>query len=144
MNPLPDVTGRRLLRVLVAEDEALVSMLIEVELADAGFQVIGPFATCADASVWLASDTPDIALLDHALRDGPCTDVALELRRRGVPFIALTGANLDELPDAFRGAPYLEKPVGTVDLPKLLTRVIRSARQVPSSSSNANTTASTE
>lgn len=33
-------------RVLVAEDEALVSMYIEDELARAGFVSVGPFATC--------------------------------------------------------------------------------------------------
>ena len=117
-------TVRRTFRVLVAEDELIISMLIEVELAEAGFEVIGPFATCAEASHWLLSDTPHIALLDHTLKDGPCTDVALELRRRGIPFIALTGSDLDELPIPFRDAPYLEKPVDAALLPKLLVRVL--------------------
>lgn len=129
-------------RVLVAEDEAVVSMMIEVELAEAGFQVIGPFATCADASAWLISDTPDIALLDHTLQDGPCTDVAVELRRRGIPFIALTGSDLDELPEVFRNAPYLEKPVGDFDLPKLIARVLTAA-DLASNQSSGNTTAFT-
>lgn len=130
-------------RVLVAEDEALVAMLIEVELGDAGYEVIGPFATCADASHWLASDTPDAALLDHTLKDGPCTDVALELQRRSIPFIALTGSDREELPGAFRDAPYLEKPVDAALLPKLLTRIL-SRVQSASSSSNCNTPASIE
>jgi DNA-binding response OmpR family regulator len=97
-------------RVLVAEDEAIVSMLIEDELARAGFEIIGPFPTCAAVSRWLASDTPDIAVLDHELRDGPCTDAANELGRRGVPFVVLTGSNPADLPDLIRNAPRIPKP----------------------------------
>lgn len=117
-------THDRPVRVLVAEDEALVAMLIESELVDAGYEVIGPFSTCAEASHWLTSDTPDIALLDHELKDGPCTDVALELRRRGIPIIALTGSDRGELSEAFRDAPYLEKPVDAAFLPRLLARTL--------------------
>jgi hypothetical protein len=46
--------------------------------------------------------------------------------------------------DALRAARYLAKPVGGVDLPKLTTRVLLSARQVPSSLSNANNTGPSE
>jgi DNA-binding response OmpR family regulator len=87
------------------EDDAIVGMMIEAELGDAGYTVVGPFATCASASDWLASHTPDAAVLDHTLRDGPCTDVAMELRRRGVPIVVLTGADQNKLPDVLKDAP---------------------------------------
>jgi DNA-binding response OmpR family regulator len=112
-------------RVLVAEDEAIVSMLIEHELGRAGLDMIGPFATCADVSRWLASDTPDIAVLDHELRDGPCTDVAIELRRRGVPFVALTGSNPADLPDLLRNAPRIPKPDSLERLAGLVAALLR-------------------
>ncbi len=96
--------------MLVAEDEALVSMLIEEELSEAGFRVVGPFRTCAGASAWLERNTPDIATIDYQLADGPCTDLAAELRRRGVPFVLLTGLPPEDMPEPFRGAPMFQKP----------------------------------
>ena len=117
--------GRR--RVLVAEDEALIGMMIEDELAQAGFEIVGPFATCADASHWLSTDTPDVAVLDHELRDGPCTDVAVELRRRGVRFAALTGSDRSKLPDVFLTAPHLTKPDSMERLPAILASLLVNA-----------------
>lgn len=111
-------------RVLVAENEALVSMLIEDELTDAGFVVVGPFDSCVDAAQWLKSNTPDVAILDHELRDGPCTEVAIELRRRGVPFVALTGSLPETLPEVLREAPKLLKPDGLDRLPVILEALL--------------------
>jgi DNA-binding response OmpR family regulator len=142
MKPISQAPDGRPFRVLVAEDEAIVAMFIEAELGDAGYEVIGAFSTCAEASHWLDSDTPDIALLDHGLKDGPCTDVALELRRRGIPIIALTGSDRGEQPEVFREAPYLGKPIDAALL-RVVARILLTS-QVPSSSSKADTMASTE
>ena len=94
----------------MAEDQAIVAMAIQDELADAGFEVAGPFATCAAALEWLHQNTPDYAILDLALQDGPCTEVALELRRRGVGFAVFSGSAQHEPSPAFEGAPWYEKP----------------------------------
>ncbi len=111
-------------RVLVAEDEALVSMLIEEELTEAGYAVAGPFATCADAFAWLSLNSPDLAVLDHELRDGPCTDIASELRLRGIPFLALTGSRPEDLPAVLREAPTIMKPDGLGRLPGVLEAML--------------------
>ncbi len=111
-------------RVLIAEDEALIAMLIEDEAASAGFDIVGPFATCADASRWLATDTPDVAILDHELADGPCTEVAIELRRRGVPLIVASAFLDEELPEAFHGASRISKPDSMERLPALLLSLV--------------------
>ena len=42
-------------RVLVAEDQALIAMMIPHELEEAGYEVLGPFTTCADASDWISA-----------------------------------------------------------------------------------------
>ncbi len=42
-------------RVLVAEDEALVSMLVEDELRDAGAEVVGPAPSVEDAPQLVAA-----------------------------------------------------------------------------------------
>lgn len=51
-------------RVLVVEDEALVAMLVEDALLDAGFTVIGPAATVEEAMHFLATERPDAVVLD--------------------------------------------------------------------------------
>lgn len=63
-------------RVLVAEDDALVAMHIEQELDGTRFDIVGAFDSCAATEAWLQGSTPDVAIIDLELRDGPCTIVA--------------------------------------------------------------------
>jgi CheY-like chemotaxis protein len=51
-------------KVLVVEDEALVAMLVEDALLDAGFGVMGPAATVEEAMNILARERPDAVVLD--------------------------------------------------------------------------------
>ncbi len=111
--------------VLVAEDEAIVSMQIETELDSAGFDVAGPFATCVEASAYLDDETPDAAVLDLHLRDGPCIDVAAELVDRGVPFIALTASHTRDIPHPFQSAPLIQKPSDLTKLPRAVAGLIK-------------------
>lgn len=97
-------------QVLVTEDQALIALSISHELSEAGCKMIGPFATCLDAETWLATDTPDFAILDIELADGPCTKVALDLRARGVPFAVFSGSRRGHVPEVFLTAPWYEKP----------------------------------
>src|SRR3954469_18268472 len=77
--------------VLLLEDEALIAINLQDELQDAGYEVAGPFTTCAAALSWLETGTPGLAILDAALNDGPCNDVADELGRRNIPFLIYSG-----------------------------------------------------
>jgi DNA-binding response OmpR family regulator len=69
-----------MVQVLVAEDIGVISLALEDTLADGGYTVAGPFASRATASAWLREHTPDVALLDLVLRDGPCLEVAASSR----------------------------------------------------------------
>ena len=98
--------------VLVLEDEALIALNLQDDLQDAGYEVAGPFTTCAAALEWLQTETPDTAILDAALKDGPCREVALELSRREVPFLIYSGHQEDrQLLSDFHPAAWIEKPV---------------------------------
>ncbi len=44
----------------------------------------GPFALCADALRALNKSVLDAAVLDAVLKDGPCSELAHELKRRDV------------------------------------------------------------
>jgi DNA-binding NarL/FixJ family response regulator len=54
--------GRRPV-ILLAEDEAIIAIELADSLQADGFDVAGPFATCADAEKWLKTAVPDAAIL---------------------------------------------------------------------------------
>jgi DNA-binding response OmpR family regulator len=108
--------------VLLLEDEALIALNIQDELQDAGYEVAGPFTTCSAALDWLRMATPDMAILDAALKDASCREVALELSSREVPFTIYSGYGVDrELLAEFDHSTWIEKPVP----PSVLVQVCR-------------------
>lgn len=114
------LTGRR---ILVVEDEALVAMLVEDALLDAGALVIGPAATVAEALALLDLETPDAAVLDLNLAGETSTPVADALALRSIPFVVATGYGADGLPPGHITVPVLAKPYDPDDLTAALTRI---------------------
>ncbi|WP_262269986.1 histidine kinase [Microvirga yunnanensis] len=103
--------------ILLLEDEVLIALTLQDELQDAGFAVAGPFTTCAAALGWLGAATPSMAILDAALKDGPCREIALELSRREVPFLIYSGHQENgQLLAEFQHITWIEKPVPSVVL----------------------------
>ena len=109
--------------VLVAEDEAIIAIDLGDSLAEAGFAVAGPFATCAQAEAWLQGGEPDAAILDHKLKDGPCDALIADLSRRGVPTIVFTGRDAPRNPrSGFARVTWVPKPIA---FPSLLGELRR-------------------
>ena len=107
----------RQLCCLIAEDEAVIGIALEAYLEDAGIPVAGPFGSCAEALSWVERKTPDIAILDFKLKDGPCTELAKVLIGRGVPFVIYSGCQRNaEAPAELRDVVWLEKPVDRAGL----------------------------
>ena len=108
------------LRVLVVEDEMMVSMLIEDMLGELGCQVVGP-ASRLDEALELAKDAEmDCAVLDVNLGGQPIFPLADLLRERGLPFAFATGYGDAGLRDVDKGSPVLQKPFREGDLAKVL------------------------
>lgn len=100
---------------MIVEDEALIAFDIEDAVGDRGYAVVGPFASCARALQALEASRPDVAILDASLSDGSCLELALELRRRGVPFLIYSGRHaFEECPPELDGVVWIEKP-GSLD-----------------------------
>jgi CheY-like chemotaxis protein len=98
-------------RVLVLEDESLVSMMIEDMLGDLGCVVIGPFARLDDALDALKGDLQiDLALLDVNVAGKQSYPVAEAIQARGAPIVFTTGYDERGLPEKWRSAPALRKP----------------------------------
>ena len=116
LNPLetPDTARPDRLVILVAEDEAIIGFELADSLRLEGFEVAGPFDTCANAETWLKAAEQRVqgAILDNSLRDGPCTTLARDLRRQGIPFVVYSGhSRSHEASSEFGDAPWVVKPV---------------------------------
>ncbi len=102
-------TGR--CRVLVVEDEPLIAMDIARTLSEAGYNVIGPANSVAQALALIAQSGCDVAVLDTNLGAETAEPVAHELVRRGTPFVATSGYAREQQPEIMRTAPLLSKPL---------------------------------
>ncbi|UEM23114.1 response regulator [Skermanella mucosa] len=106
------------MKILIAEDNALVALDLEQQVTDAGHTVVGIAGTAAEV-LGLATDYgADLALMDVSLADGSSgIDAAVVLKDRfGVPSIFVTAA-LPDRPEVRRVAighlnkPYTEEEV---------------------------------
>jgi CheY-like chemotaxis protein len=82
-------------RLLIVEDEILVSMLVQDELRDTGAEVVGPAASVGDAMQLVEAAMADgglsAAVLDINLNGEHVGPVADTLAALGVPFVFATG-----------------------------------------------------
>ncbi|HWE99183.1 MAG TPA: response regulator [Caulobacteraceae bacterium] len=103
-------------RILVVEDEWIIAYHLEAMLMDLGYEVIGPAPTVDEAMALIKARPPDAAVLDVSLACGRSFPVAEEMRRRGTPFVFITGYVAADLPEAFQGHTILNKPISLLDL----------------------------
>ncbi|MDM9644845.1 response regulator [Rhizobium sp. S163] len=94
--------------VLVLEDEPFISLDMEEMLRELGATDVTVFDMRLDALAWLATNRPDVAIVDPRLNDGLCTDVVEALAAASVPFAVYSGADVDE--DVFFKGGWLTKP----------------------------------
>ena len=108
------------LRILVVEDEAAISLLLEDMLLDFGCEVIGPAARLSAALDAVAREKVDLAILDVNVAGEPIYPVAEALAQRSIPFVFSTGYGSAGIRDAFRDRPVLQKPFAQHDLKQKL------------------------
>jgi len=97
-------------KILIVEDEAMVSVFLEDALQEIGCIVVGVAARAGDATAIIDSQVLDAAILDVNLGSGTSHDIARILQRKGVPFIFATGYGSAGAPAEFAGVPFLTKP----------------------------------
>ena len=108
------------LRILVVEDEAAISLLLEDMLLDFGCEVIGPAARLAAALEAVERETVDLAILDVNVAGEPIYPVAEALVQRRIPFVFSTGYGSAGIKDSYRDRPVLQKPFAQNDLKQKL------------------------
>jgi two-component SAPR family response regulator len=83
---------------------------MEEMLREFGASEIVTFDMQAAAMEWLASNKPDLAVIDPRLNDGICTDVGEKLSADGVPFAVYSGAGIGDDDTAFARGVWMTKP----------------------------------
>jgi DNA-binding response OmpR family regulator len=110
------------LRVMVVEDEMLVSLMIEDILAEQGCRVVGPFDRLPGALEAARSDALDFALLDVNIAGEMIYPVADVLVGRGIPFLFLSGYGENGPRGAHVGGPVCSKPFRVNELVDMIAR----------------------
>jgi CheY-like chemotaxis protein len=113
--------------VLIVEDEAVIALMLEDMIKQAGHQVYGTAATIAQATALLCNGRPDAALLDLRLAGGELSDpLAAELKQRDIPFAFMTGYEEQTIDKAFAPTVVLRKPVKEDEILTVLRTLLSS------------------
>jgi CheY-like chemotaxis protein len=108
-------------RILLAEDEVLVGMMVHEMPGDFGFSVVVPMSDLASALKAAETEAVDGAVLDVNLGGDLIYPVADMLIERGIPFVFVTGYDDDNsIDERYVDVPILRKPVE----PQLLHRLL--------------------
>ena len=119
-----DLEGKR---VLVVEDEYLISLVVQEVLSDAGCIVVGPFGRVQDALMAAQLETVDIALLDVNVAGERVFPVAYLLEEKGTPFLFATGYGQSAFPRDRPGWEACTKPFKSGELIECLTRKLKAS-----------------
>jgi len=117
-------------RVLLVEDEALISMMIEDVLTDAGCAVTAAYdgRAALDAAAHLGSYGFDAAVVDLRLPDMSGEEIVVRLRAAwpSLPVLVVTGLSSASVAGLAMGSPtiVLHKPFGSAKLVEAVKELI--------------------
>ncbi len=108
-------------RILIAEDNDLVSLTLEEQLRDLGYEVVGIARSGSEALSMSQRLNPDLIMMDIRMPEMDGTEAAARIRTQNpVPIIMLTAyADKDTVrkAEAAGAMAYLVKPVKETELP---------------------------
>ena len=108
-------------RVLLVEDDWMISIMLHDMIEELGFSVVGPMYNVAEGVESAELTQFDFAVLDYDLGNGTdAVPIANILTAKRIPFAFATGKGREEISSEFADIPLIYKPV----LPEELKRVI--------------------
>ncbi|MBA4096584.1 MAG: hypothetical protein C0484_07435 [Rhodospirillum sp.] len=111
-------------RILVLDDNLLISALLEEWLLELGCEVAGPVPLVKEALRLIEKTSIDAAFLDLSVGDGDCTPVAVALEKQRVPFTFATGGGMDGIESRFPTAAVMNKPYDFQDVKSAVDRML--------------------
>lgn len=112
------------LRVLIVEDETMVSMLLEDMLSDLGCTIVGPATRIKPALALVEQSGFDVAILDVNLNGSETYPIADALAARSIPFVFSSGYSARRLRKEYRNIPSVQKPFHQQELERTLTAAL--------------------
>ena len=124
MKPM-DCQPLRDVRILLLEDDALISLDAEDMLLGIGASRVLVAHTVEEAEALLERESVDVAVLDLVIGSGRCEDFARRLVARPLPIVFASGFGGDgALPEPLRQVPTVEKPYSPQTLHAALALVL--------------------
>lgn len=117
-------------KILIIEDETIISFGYRLQLERMGFDVIGTARSSEEAEELLTHEKPDLIIMDIYLKgEKTGLELAQEIHARGpIPILFLTASTKPEIIDAIRAlkdSHYLSKPINSDSLEDVLQRFAR-------------------
>ena len=113
-----------MLRILVLDDEPLISMMVRDWLAELGCEIAGPTNSVRGALDLMKTVTVDAAILDVSLGSENCYPVADALFKLGIPIAFATGHSGQEIDPRFNDALIMSKPFSFEAVKGVVDRLI--------------------
>lgn len=119
-------------KILIIEDETIISFGYRLQLERMGFDVIGTARSSEEAEDQLQHQRPDLIIMDIYLK-GPKTglELAQEIHAKDpIPVLFLTASTKPDIITAIhalKDCQYLSKPINPDSLEDMLQRFVRTA-----------------
>jgi DNA-binding response OmpR family regulator len=114
-------------RILVVDDEPLISAMTEDWLSELGHVVVGPAYNLA-AALKLAETDLDAAIVDVSLGHEKSYPLADALSARGVPFALATGYGPEGIEPKYRTGSTLGKPYEFATFRRVIDELLAQSR----------------
>lgn len=117
-------------KILIIEDETIISFGYRLQLERMGFDVVGTVRSSAEAESFLRTQRPDLIIMDIYLK-GEKNGLALaqEIHAHDpIPILFLTASTRPEIVEAIgelKGCSYLPKPINSDSFEDMLQRFSR-------------------
>jgi DNA-binding response OmpR family regulator len=108
-------------RVLIIEDEFLIAMDLEMILQRTGISQVRLTGELQEAIDLIQAESWEAAILDANLGGRSSEPIAIKLSERRIPFVVVTGYDIEKLPPRLREARVLQKPIQGAALLESLT-----------------------
>ena len=115
------------LRVVIADDEAIIRLDLKELLTSAGYEVVGEASTGSEAQEVIERERPDLAILDVKMPGADGVEVARNVAPLGAKVILLTAFSERHLIETARDAgvaAYLVKPFRSPELLRVVEEVV--------------------
>ena len=121
---MPSADSSSRLKILVVEDSYLTAAAVCDMVVKHGYDVAGTVGRVETGLKFVREHAVDGAVVDIYLHGATSFPICEQLKKRDIPFFFVTGYDRSyQVPDAFKTAPWLQKPIDDREFGLALTRL---------------------